>query len=90
MCGLNGIVSTSGSGFRSADWYGEVINKMNDKIIHRGPDSAGIFINGHVAFGFRRLSIIDLSDQANQPMVDKASLCIKQCQCLRYLIVYTG
>jgi asparagine synthase (glutamine-hydrolysing) len=41
---------------------------MNCEITHRGPDSEGIHIQDPIAFGFRRLSIIDLQDVANQPM----------------------
>ncbi len=36
----------------------EILTKMMDKIVHRGPDSAGKHIDGGVAMGFRRLSII--------------------------------
>ena len=42
---------------------------MNDLIAHRGPDSDGIYIKHPICFGFRRLSIIDLTDDANQPML---------------------
>ena len=45
------------------------INLMNDIIAHRGPDSDGIYAENPVCFGFRRLSILDLSDDANQPML---------------------
>lgn len=39
-----------------------------DTIVHRGPDAAGLHLDGAVKAGFRRLSIIDLADEANQPM----------------------
>lgn len=47
-----------------------ILEKMNEIISHRGPDGEGFFINtvGNVGFGHRRLSIIDLSDSASQPM----------------------
>lgn len=45
------------------------IDQMNDLISHRGPDSDGIYTRNPVCFGFRRLSIIDLTDDANQPML---------------------
>ena len=48
----------------------EVLTRMMDRIIHRGPDSAGQFINDRVAWGFRRLSIIDL-DHGSQPMFNE-------------------
>ncbi len=48
----------------------EILTKMMDKIVHRGPDSAGKHIDGGVAMGFRRLSIIDL-DNGSQPMYNE-------------------
>lgn len=45
------------------------IRKMCDLIEHRGPDHFGQYEGAHLAIGFRRLSIIDLSAEANQPMV---------------------
>ena len=49
---------------------GSVINAMMDKIVHRGPDSAGFYTDADIALGFRRLSIIDLSE-GNQPMFNE-------------------
>ena len=46
----------------------EIINAMMGRIIHRGPDMAGDYIDDDMALGFRRLSIIDLSDDGAQPM----------------------
>ena len=54
---------------------------MTDRIAHRGPDAEGYFVDTAIAFGHRRLSIIDLSEAANQPMADHSG---------RYLIVYNG
>ena len=48
----------------------EVLTNMMNKIIHRGPDSAGKHIDSDVALGFRRLSIIDL-DNGSQPMYNE-------------------
>lgn len=48
----------------------DVINEMMNKIIHRGPDSAGVHTDEDVTLGFRRLSIIDLSD-GSQPMYNE-------------------
>ena len=45
-----------------------VIDAMTDRLVHRGPDARGVYIDGATALGHRRLSIIDLSESANQPM----------------------
>ncbi|MCX5744437.1 MAG: hypothetical protein NT062_18255 [Proteobacteria bacterium] len=42
---------------------------MTDAVAHRGPDARGTWVHGPVGLGHRRLSIIDLSPDANQPMV---------------------
>lgn len=47
-----------------------VINDMMDRIKHRGPDSEGTYIDQDIALGFRRLSIIDLS-QGDQPILNE-------------------
>ncbi len=52
---------------------------MNNVLKHRGPDGEGIYTDGSVSLGHRRLSIIDLSEQANQPMFYK-----------QYIIVFNG
>lgn len=44
---------------------------MTQCIVHRGPDAEGFFTDDSVAFGHRRLSIIDLSEAANQPMTSQ-------------------
>ncbi len=49
----------------------EIINAMMGRIVHRGPDMAGDFIDDDMALGFRRLSIIDLSDSGTQPMYNE-------------------
>ena len=49
---------------------GTVLEKMMNRIIHRGPDSAGKFVDEDVALGFRRLSIIDLAE-GDQPMFNE-------------------
>jgi len=45
-----------------------VIDAMTDRLVHRGPDARGVYIDGATGLGHRRLSIIDLSESANQPM----------------------
>ena len=70
MCGINGFISLDNS-FTDTDKsvLESKIHLMNDTIIHRGPDSGGLHIENPIVFGFRRLSIIDLNDSANQPMI---------------------
>lgn len=64
MCGIAGIYSKE-----SVDRLEIRIDKMNDAIFHRGPDSGAFYTFEHkVALGHRRLSIIDLREIANQPM----------------------
>ncbi len=65
MCGLAGEVRFDG-GFAAV----AAVAAMNGRQVRRGPDAEGIFAQGRVALGHRRLRIIDLSDRAQQPMVD--------------------
>jgi asparagine synthase (glutamine-hydrolysing) len=68
MCGINGIVA-----FRdSAPVDVEELTRAREAMRSRGPDAAGLWLSpdGRVGLGHRRLSIIDVSDRANQPMVD--------------------
>jgi asparagine synthase (glutamine-hydrolysing) len=77
MCGIVGYWSQR----RAADRG--VIGRMTDALRHRGPDSAGVWIDGRdeLALGHRRLSIIDLSPSGRQPMVSP---------CGRYVISFNG
>lgn len=68
MCGLAGYFSAQ----ETEPSHG-ILKKMADNLIHRGPDAEGFYTNQHVGFAHRRLKIIDLSDSANQPMVDDKS-----------------
>ena len=67
MCGINGIALSTRSG-RSLDR--RVVERMRDVIAHRGPDDVGIFIDGNVALGHRRLSIVDVAS-GHQPMTNE-------------------
>ncbi len=60
MLGLNGRQAERG-----------VLERMNASIVHRGPDGDGLYLNGAVGLGFRRLSILDLSHAADQPMMSE-------------------
>ena len=67
MCGIVGAFSFTGSGFEVTAPY---IDRMRDTMAHRGPDGAETWVSpdGRIGFVHRRLSIIDLSTVANQPM----------------------
>lgn len=67
MCGIVGSFVSSGSTFRVTDEY---LTRMRDTMVHRGPNGGANFIapDGRLGLGHRRLSIIDLSNVANQPM----------------------
>ncbi len=68
MCGIAGEFRFDGSAPERA-----TIERMNDRLARRGPDAAGFWSDGPVAFGHRRLAIIDLSPRSAQPMVDAAA-----------------
>lgn len=63
MCGFTGFIGeTSNSS--------AVLEQMMNTIIHRGPDSSGMFTDNKTALGFRRLSIIDL-EADSQPLYNE-------------------
>ncbi|MGW2222062.1 N-acetylglutaminylglutamine amidotransferase, partial [Nonomuraea sp. NPDC001684] len=65
MCGLSGEFRFDGA---EADIG--AVGRMTDAMHDRGPDGSGLWAQGAVAMGHRRLKIIDLSEKAAQPMVD--------------------
>ena len=75
MCGITGFLTKN---YNSKD-----LQKMTDTLLHRGPDAEGIFFDGNsgIGLGHRRLSILDLSSNANQPY---------HSNCGRYVMVYNG
>src|SRR4029078_5712054 len=64
MCGFCGIVTPDGS---HTPVTREVVVRMRDTLVHRGPDGAGVHIEPGVGLGHRRLSIIDVN-AVHQPM----------------------
>ncbi|VAX21600.1 Asparagine synthetase [glutamine-hydrolyzing] [hydrothermal vent metagenome] len=81
MCGIAGVIDPKPA--QSAGKLGSVVEKMADAVKNRGPDDSGLWvdeING-LAFGHRRLSIIDISEQGHQPMVSSSG---------NYVIAYNG
>ncbi len=67
MCGICGELRFDG---QAPDL--DALARMNQALRRRGPDHEGVWHTGAVAFGQRRLAVIDLSSAANQPMVDEA------------------
>lgn len=67
MCGIAGVVELDG---RPAS--PDVLQRMTAQIRHRGPDGAGVHVDGPVGLGNRRLAIIDLSEAGAQPMLNDA------------------
>ena len=80
MCGLAGFVQPGG--FPAAEGR-QIAAKMGDRIVHRGPDDGGVWLDGSagVALASRRLAVIDLSSAGHQPMCSHSG---------RYVISYNG
>jgi asparagine synthase (glutamine-hydrolysing) len=76
MCGIAGIFHRDG---RPASPV--ALKAMTDIIAHRGPDGEGHYRDGPIGLGHRRLSIIDLTDAARQPMTTRDG---------RYVLTYNG
>jgi asparagine synthase (glutamine-hydrolysing) len=77
MCGINGIAYSGRSGRQVNP---RVLEKMRDVILHRGPDDGGLFVDGNIGLGHRRLSIVDVT-HGQQPMFNDDRSCV---------IVYNG
>ena len=70
MCGIAGALALDTQAFSVTREY---VDRMRETLVHRGPDGAGTWISddARIGLGFRRLSIIDLSDAAMQPMTNE-------------------
>ena len=80
MCGLAGVWTTGGDQELALR---EQVCRMAGTLAHRGPDDSGHWIDPQagLAFGFRRLAIVDLSEGGHQPMMSADG---------RYVIVFNG
>lgn len=76
MCGIAGFTQFS---HRFGDQ--ENLHQMGESMIHRGPDAGGVFEGDNIGLCHRRLSIIDLSESGNQPMISHDG---------RYVIAFNG
>jgi len=65
MCGISGFITYNSQGTHLSE---EQLRMMSNRMTHRGPDHQGVFCLSHIGLAHNRLSIIDLSDAANQPM----------------------
>ena len=66
MCGIAGVANLGGEPVSSG-----LVDRMTALIAHRGPDGEGVYTDGPVGLGHRRLAIIDLTDAGHQPMANE-------------------
>ena len=78
MCGVCGIMRF---GSQKTEVNSQLIERMTNTLVHRGPNDSGIWHDDRIALGHRRLSIIDLSRAGRQPMSNEDG---------SVLIVYNG
>jgi asparagine synthase (glutamine-hydrolysing) len=80
MCGITGFLTSSAETELDMKL---AVARMADQLVHRGPDDAGVWVDPQagIAFGHRRLSILDLSPEGHQPMHSESG---------RYMIVFNG
>jgi asparagine synthase (glutamine-hydrolysing) len=80
MCGIVGFLKPGGVDSQAA---AGLVEAMRDRLVHRGPDDAGLWLDAPagLAFGFRRLSIMDLSPAGHQPMLSA---------CGRFAMIFNG
>ncbi|HXQ39135.1 MAG TPA: hypothetical protein VN843_34365, partial [Anaerolineales bacterium] len=81
MCGITGFWNTEKS--LTKDELTSIVTCMRDVMRHRGPDDSGEWVNEEsgIAFGFRRLAILDLSPTGHQPMLSADE---------RYVMIFNG
>ncbi len=77
MCGINGILHLQSQ--RKVDE--NLLKQMRDSLEYRGPDDCGLFVEGNIGLGQRRLSIIDVSEAGHQPFISENG---------RFVMVYNG
>ncbi|NBO31214.1 MAG: asparagine synthase (glutamine-hydrolyzing) [Cyanobacteria bacterium WB6_1B_304] len=81
MCGLAGFWQRSGT--ESSIELKSIIEQMTHRLVHRGPDDKGTWVDPNIGLGFghRRLAILDLSPEGHQPMTSENG---------RYIITFNG
>lgn len=78
MCGFIGCVHEKAQNYNETEK--QLFKQMNNLITHRGPDDDGYYMDDHIQFGFRRLSIIDI-ESGHQPLTYENE---------RYWIIFNG
>ena len=63
MCGIAGIIDFEKNSFTEAE-----LTSLRDRLKHRGPDDAGLYLQGGVGLASRRLAVLDLSNAGHMPM----------------------
>jgi len=79
MCGILGRISIKNKSYKKNDF--NIFHQALDLQRHRGPDGRGVKENNKFILGHRRLSIIDLNNQSNQPMISN---------CGNYTLIFNG
>lgn len=74
MCGIAGVLPLKGEVEREKTL--SVLGAMADAIKHRGPDAEGFYVDEHIGFAHRRLSIIDLAGGAQPMQTPDGDLCV--------------
>ena len=76
MCGVTGLLCSTTSNNITRQ-----VAKMTSLLVHRGPNDEGVWSDGNIGLGQRRLAILDLTSSGAQPM---------KSECGRYVLVYNG
>jgi len=76
MCGIAVVIGLNGRLVERT-----AVERMAKSLFHRGPDDGGLYVEGAVGMGFRRLSILDLSEAGHQPMISQDG---------QYVLVFNG
>ena len=76
MCGIAVVIGLNGRGIERA-----AVERMAESLVHRGPDDSGIYVDGPVGMGFRRLFRFWISEAGHQPMVTSDQ---------QYVLVFNG
>ena len=77
MCGIFGQISVSKKIKSNKKYFLKSLSYLS----HRGPDDSGYYFNSKIAFGHKRLSIIDLSKNGKQPMLSNND---------KYILIFNG